>query len=109
MKFTKYGVNGLPKVYLLIIIHPKKNWKKFGSKIGLQLQINGTQFHQKFLNSPDYKQTQVHCGNKLVWVNCCRPGKNGCPDCLGAGGWWEECPTCGYQLYGDELLKKRKK
>lgn len=57
-----------------------------------------------------YKQTQEHCGVKLVWIDCCRPGADGCPDCSGAGGWWEECSKCGYQPYtAKELLKPKNK
>jgi hypothetical protein len=53
-----------------------------------------------------YKQTQVCCGKKLKWINCCRPGPDGCPDCMSVGGWWQECPKCGNQPFGTELLKK---
>jgi len=56
-----------------------------------------------------YKQTQTCCNKPLEWITCCWPGPEGCPDCSGAGGWWEECSQCGNQPYGDELLKSNNK
>ena len=56
-----------------------------------------------------FKPEQVCCGSPLRWHDCGhRPGVP-CPDCAGAGGWWEECPTCGKQPYGETLLKPPQK
>jgi hypothetical protein len=51
-----------------------------------------------------YKQTQTCCGKKLVWENCGHRAGVACGDCAGAGGWWLECPKCGYQPYKKEEL-----
>lgn len=58
-----------------------------------------------------FKQTQIHCGKKLKWTDCGHRAGVGCPDCLGAGGWWEPCEVCNnYQPYTPkELLRSRKR
>ena len=50
-------------------------------------------------------QKQVCCNQKLAWVNCGHRAGTGCPDCGGAGGWWQECGVCGEQPYGESLFK----
>ncbi len=53
---------------------------------------------------PKYiKQEVICCGKKLKWINCGHRAGEGCPDCLGAGGWYDECPKCEKQPDLSEL------